>query len=166
VAFCFSVVARSLPLAQQVAVVLVDVVGYPLEHASRVLKVDDEALLRFLNAGRAELVKLFEGLCGLANENAPCQHCHGLRDASPEGRKGADLAALSLDAATPDERMFRRLRVVRDASPELDRGATHRLHDFLGRLVTRVETERERNETDRQLPAGKHRWEDLQDRNN
>jgi RNA polymerase sigma-70 factor (ECF subfamily) len=167
VAFCFTQVSRSLPLEQQTALLLVDVLGFDLERAAALAATDVEHLRTFLSGGRATVQALYEKMCRLAVDDGVCDQCRGLRDAAPDARKGPVIGdhGVTLTGATPDERSHKRLQVVRDA--DLDRGASRALHDLLYRMLARIEANRETPAAkDAELPAGRWRWEALQSRNN
>lgn len=167
VAFCFTAVSRSLPLEQQTAVLLVDVLGFDLERAAAVTTTEPDQVRRFLEAGRTALLDLYERMCRLAVDDAVCDQCRGLRDASPEGRKGPIIGdnGFTLAQVTPQARMSKRLEVVREA--DLDAGTSRPLHDLLYRMLARLEANRTTPVAkDPELPTTRARWEALQSRNN
>lgn len=167
VAFCFTQVARSLPLEQQTALLLVDVLGIDLERAAALTATDVEHVRTFLSGGRAAIQTVYERMCRLAVDDGICDQCRGLRDAAPDGRKGPIIGdnGFTLAGVTADERSHKRLQVVRDA--DLDRGTSRALHDLLYRMLARLEANRETPAAkDAELPAGRWRWEALQSRNN
>lgn len=165
VSFCLTVVGRSLPLEEQLAVVLVDVLGLSLEEAARVQKINDDSLHRYLLNARTNLEVLFDRLCGLADESNPCDLCRGFQAVAPEARRGPEPDSLELNVGDAEARLRRRLRVVSEA--DLDRGPTHKLHDFLFELIQMNESNRETpREDDDKLPSKPSRWEELQTFNN
>jgi RNA polymerase sigma-70 factor, ECF subfamily len=165
VAFCFTSVGRSLPLEEQLAVVLVDVLGVSLADAAQVQKINEDSLQRFLINGRTNLEILFSRLCGLSDEANPCHLCAGFQAVAAEERRGPDPTTLELDVGDNEARLRRRLKIVSDA--DLDRGPTHKLHDFLFELMQMNESNRETpKEQDDRLPSMRCRWEELQTFNN
>lgn len=167
VAFCFTQVARSLPLEQQTALLLVDVLGFGLERAAALTAAEVQHVQTFLSGGRAALQTIYERMCRMAVDDGVCDQCRGFRDAAPEGRKGPVIGpnGVTLAGATADERAHKRLQVVRDA--DLDRGSSRELHDLLYRMLARLEANRETPAAkDAELPPGRWRWEALQSRNN
>lgn len=165
VAFCFTAIGRSLPMEEQFAIVLVDVLGLSLDEAAAVQRLNTDSLTRYLQNARTNLELLFERLCGLSNEANPCDLCRGLRAVAADERKGTDPDRLGLNSGPPDERLSRRLRIVSQA--DLDHGPTRALHDFLFELMSQNETNRETpKEKDERLPSERSHWEDLQTYNN
>lgn len=165
IAFCFTAVGRSLPMEEQLAVVLVDVLGVSMEEAARVQRINFDSLQRFLLNGRTNLELLFGRLCGLVDEANPCDLCRGLRAVAPEEKRGEDPDTLGLNTGSPEERLHRRLKIISDA--DLDAGRTKALHDFLFELISQNENNRETpKDTDEHLPTQRTRWEELQTFNN
>ncbi len=161
-AFCFAGRARSLSMEQQFAVVLVDVLDFPVADAARTMRLRDVDLQRYLADGRVALQGLFDRMCGFSRAEAPCDQCRGLRHAAPEGHKGPASDPPGLDAETSEDRRRHRLRVVRAA--DLDGGPGRALLDLLAGMTTRLEAERETPpERDNELPDGVARWQELQE---
>lgn len=165
VSFCFTAVGRSLPMEEQFAVVLVDVLGLSMQEAARVQRINDDSLQRFVTNGRTNLELLFGRLCGLVSEKNPCDLCRGLRAVAPENSRGVDPDSLGFDSGSGEERLHRRLKIISET--DLDSGPTHSLHDFLFELMAQNEANRETpKEKDEHLPTQPSRWEELQTFNN
>jgi len=165
VSFCMTALGRSLPMEEQFAVVLVDVLGLSLVEAARVQRINDDSLQRYLSNGRTNLELLFGRLCGLVDPKNPCDLCRGLRSVAPENSRGIDPDTLGFDTGSAEERLHRRLKIVSEA--DLDAGPTHSLHDFLFELMSQAEANRETpKDQDDHLPTQPSRWEDLQTFNN
>jgi DNA-directed RNA polymerase specialized sigma24 family protein len=163
VAYCFSAVGRSMPFEEQVVLLLVDALGWTKERVAETLRMRIEDVIRYAERARDNTNMLFDRLCGLANDKAPCDHCRGLWNVAP--RKGENPESMGLDANNADDRLRRRLRIVRDAP--LDRGTTHKLHDVLYRLMAPNEANRDTpKEEDDQLPETRSDWQGLLDVSN
>lgn len=129
IAFCFTCVGRSLPPEQQAAVVLRDILGLSNGEAADALGVSTPVLRHALAAGRESMQQRFEGLCALVNKEGVCHQCSGLRQATPEQRRGPEIP----DVAT----LADRLGVVRQA--DLYGGATRALHELFFRRIGDLE---------------------------
>ena len=165
IAFCLTAVGRSLPMEEQLAVVLVDVLGVSMEEAARVQRINFDSMQRFLLNGRTNLELLYGRMCGLVDEANPCDMCRGLRAVAPEEKRGEDPDSLGLNSGSGEDRLHRRLKIVSDA--DLDAGRMRALHDFLFELIAQNENNRETpKDTDEHLPTQRTRWEDLQTFNN
>jgi len=165
VAFCLQTVSRSLPVQQQVGVVLLDQLGWSKEQSARASRMREADVVRYRDDGAAALSATFDRLCGLVNEKAPCHHCTGLRAAVPEGRKGSDPNNLPLMGADTGARFRRRQFITR--SIDLDRGPAAKLHDWMYRLLAQNEAVRNApEEEDEKLPKGTHTFATLLEHNN
>ncbi|MDZ4695487.1 MAG: hypothetical protein SGI86_10070 [Deltaproteobacteria bacterium] len=163
VAYCFSAVGRSMPFEEQVVLLLVDSLGWSQERVADTLRMRVEDVNRYAEAARNNTGFLFDKLCGLSNDKAPCDHCRGLWNVAP--RKGEKPDAMGLDTDNADDRLRRRLRIVRDAP--LDRGTSHKLHDVLYRLMAPNEANRDTpKEDDDLLPESRSDWQGLLDVSN
>jgi len=158
VAYCFSAVGRSMPFEEQVVLLLVDALGWTKERVAEALRMRLEDVIRYAERARDNTGMLFDRLCGLVNDKAPCDHCRGLWNVAP--RKGENPDAMGLGANNAEDRLRRRLRIVRDAP--LDRGTSHKLHDVLYRLMAPNEANRESaKEEDELLPETRSDWQGL-----
>lgn len=160
VTFCFAAVGRGLPLEQQTAIILVDVLGLSFDQAADALQARAVDVERFAADARVALTETYDRLCGLVDAGNACDQCRGLRAVAPEDRKGPDCDRLGLDVDAADDRLRRRLRVVREAN--LDRGPDRKLHDLLYGLMSDNEANRDTPpEEDQRIPSGQVRWEPL-----
>jgi len=76
----------------------------------------------------------FDGYCALVNKTGVCYQCAALRDVCPEDRRGPAPEPLADPAASADEKLRRRLAVVRDV--DRDEASDRRVHDFLFRFMS------------------------------
>lgn len=123
IAYCFTCVGRTLEPEQQAALVLRDVLGFENDEAARALGMTRSVLRHHLAHARDTMTRTWEGLCALVNKEGACWQCAGLRDASPEGRRGAPVPS----GVTWEKR----LALVRAATNEP--GQSRLLHDVFFR---------------------------------
>lgn len=136
-AFCFSCVARSLPMEQQAAIILRDVFGLANREAARALDVTESVLRHALSAGREALRRRYDGLCALVGKQGVCYQCDVLREASPTDRRGPAVQPLPGDR----EAQYR-ARVAAVRAADLEGGSSAPLHAVLFDLVERRSAER------------------------
>lgn len=137
IAFCFTCVGRSLPPDEQAALILRDVLEYSNREAARILDVTESVLRHSLASARKTMQSHFDDLCGIVNKNGVCHQCKGLRNVTPEGRRGPELPELGAMTDSAEERRRVRLRVVQGTN--IDSGATQGLHDFVWQALERYE---------------------------
>lgn len=134
VAFCFGCVARSLPVDEQAALVLRDVLELSNDEAAKTLGVSTSVLRHRLAAARTTMITRYEGLCRLVSKEGVCYQCEGLRQSFPERRQGPPVPAIA--AADPAEAWANRMAAVRAAPAE--GGASSRFHAFLWRTLAEL----------------------------
>ncbi|MEM6991428.1 MAG: RNA polymerase sigma factor [Myxococcota bacterium] len=123
IAYCFTCVGRTLSPPAQAALVLRDVLQLSNDEAARAVNVSRSVLRHELAGARKQMQETYAGLCAVVSKTGACWQCAGLRQASPEGKRGPDVpVALDWEG---------RLRIVRQAA--LDRGYSSALHDVLFR---------------------------------
>lgn len=130
IAFCFGCVSRSLPVEEQAALVLRDVLELSNDEAAKALDVTTSVLRHRLASARETMQQRYAGLCRLVSKDGVCYQCEGLRSAFPEEQRGPAVPELA--DASPEDAMRKRLQVVRDA--DLD-GPGRALHELLWRAV-------------------------------
>ena len=132
IAYCFTCVGRTLEPERQAALVLRDVLGLGNDEAAQALGLSRSVLRHHLAQARDQMTRTYEGLCALVNKQGACWQCAGLREVTPEGRRGDEVP----DASSWEER----LRVVRNT---LTRPAqSTRLHDVFFRQTEVQEQQR------------------------
>lgn len=131
IAYCFVCVGRSLAPEQQAALVLREVLGLSNKEAATIAGVSESVLRHHLSDARSEMTQRFAGLCSLVDKTGLCWQCEGLREATPEARRGPSLPIVdSLD---------RRLQIVREA--DVDRGVSQAMHDLFWRRTAELEAD-------------------------
>lgn len=142
IAFCFSCVSRTLPLEEQAAIMLKEVLGFTNQEAAGILSVSEPVFRHRLSAAREKMMGDFERLCALINKSGVCYQCRSLREISGEANRGLDLVQIEVApgiAVNPDNLFDARLAIVRDA--DLGAGRTRAMHDmFFDNLTQREET--------------------------
>lgn len=93
IAYCFTCVGRTLEPEAQAALVLRDVLEMSNDEAAKALGLTTSVLRHHLASARETMTKSYEGLCALVNKQGVCWQCSGLREASPEDRRGSEVPA-------------------------------------------------------------------------
>ncbi|MBG6173136.1 RNA polymerase sigma-70 factor (ECF subfamily) [Labrenzia sp. EL_208] len=127
ISYCFTCVGRSLPVDEQAALVLRDVMDLSAREASTVLGISDAVLRHRLSAARRAMEDKYDGLCALVSKQGICHQCAGLKMASGEPADPADFPDVS--------RLAARMAVVRKAEP----GSMAGLHAVFWRRTKDIE---------------------------
>jgi len=137
IAYCFTCVGRTLEPEAQAALVLRDVLELTNDEAAAALGLSRSVLRHRLTEARESMQKSFDGLCALVNKQGACWQCAGLREVSPEGKRG--------DPVPDGVDWPRRLQIVRDVAKDPLRSKA--LHDLFYRFTEVQEQERRGDES-------------------
>ncbi len=129
VAYCFTCLGRSLEPELHLALVLRDVLELKNEEAAGTLNMSVSTFRHRLAEAREQMQNKYEHLCALVNKQGICWQCSGLREASPEGKRGPDVPT-SLDWEG-------RLRLVRGSLT--GEGSSRPMHDVFFRFTQQQE---------------------------
>ncbi len=125
--FCLTCLMKTLPLEQQLAVMLCEMYGFTNSEAANVLNVSLGVLKHLLHDARSTLDRVFEQRCALINKRGVCHQCSELNGFfNPQQNQQAELAKLDLAQAANDGRqnlLDLRLQLARAINP-LDAAGT------------------------------------------
>lgn len=125
--FCLTCIMKSLPLEQQLAVMLCEMYGFTNTEAADVLEVSLGVLKHLLHDARSTLDRVFEQRCALINKRGVCHQCSELNGFfNPRQNQQEALASLDLVQATHDGRqnlLDLRLQLARAINPLDDAGS-------------------------------------------
>lgn len=76
--FCFTCVAKTLPLAQQVALLLRDVYGFSTVDVARMMGAGEGAVKHYTRDARTTMERVFDDRCALVRQDGPCHQCSEL----------------------------------------------------------------------------------------
>lgn len=133
IAFCFTCISKSLPLEQQLCILLKEVYGFSLKEAAGILDTTEEMVKYYLRQGRGKMIKVFDHRCSLINKEGICHQCSELNGIfNPKQDTQEELAKLSLvrDAERGDkEHLFKlRMEVLKGIDPFKSGAAELQLH--------------------------------------
>lgn len=76
--FCFSCLAKTLPIEQQLALILKDIYDFKVKDICRILGAPVGTVKHWLLVSRKTMNDIFEKRCALINKNGPCYQCSEL----------------------------------------------------------------------------------------
>lgn len=126
--FCLTCIMKTLPLEQQLAVMLADIYGFTAVEAAEVVGVTLGVFKHLLHDARVTLERVFEHRCALINQAGMCHQCSELNGFfNPAQDQQAELAKLDLVRAADDSNRSRlldlRLALARGIHPLHSDGA-------------------------------------------
>lgn len=131
---CFTCIGKTLPLRQQVVLLLKDVYGFSVSEIMEVVDLTEGATKYALQTARKTLTQVFAKRCALVNKNGICHQCTELNGwFNPAQRAQAAAAQLELvqqaEHATQAHLLSVRTALVRAIDPLQHPG--HALQDAL-----------------------------------
>lgn len=133
VAFCFTCVAKSLPLEQQIALLLKEVYAFKAKEIAEIMEQSEAMVKYYLRVGRSKMIDIFEARCSLINKQGICHQCTELNGIfNPKQDVQVELVKIQMvrDAATEDKaRLFDlRLKILQELDPFESGAAELQLH--------------------------------------
>ena len=125
--------AKSLPLEQQLTVLLKEVYEFKVAEIAQILENTEAMVKYYLREGRSKMVKVFDYRCALINKNGVCHQCTELNSIfNPKQKAQEELVKIQMarDADSKDkEDLFDlRMKVVASIDPFLSGAAELQLH--------------------------------------
>lgn len=76
--FCFTCIAKTLPIENQVALILKDVYDFSVKEICQILDKSEGVVKHLLNDARGTMTEIFDHRCALVNKNGVCDQCSQL----------------------------------------------------------------------------------------
>ena len=73
--FCFTCLSKTLPLEQQVALILKDIYGFKIKQIELILNRSVSKIKHLLHDARKKMADIFDDRCALINKNGVCHQC-------------------------------------------------------------------------------------------
>jgi len=133
IAFCFTCVAKSLPLEQQISLLLKEVYTFKVAEIAQILDTTEAMVKYYLHGGRSKMVTIFEGRCALINKQGICHQCselNGIFNPRQKFQEEALKIDLVREAGNADrEHLFDlRIKVLQGIDPFTSDAAELQLH--------------------------------------
>ena len=133
IAFCLTCVSKSLPLEQQLTLLLKEVYGFKVKEIAAILDQTDAMVKYYLHVGRSKMIEVFDRRCSLINKQGICHQCTELNGIfNPRQKAQEELVKIEMvrDAENKDkESLFDlRLKVLRELDPFESGAAELQLH--------------------------------------
>jgi len=133
IAFCFTCIGKTLPLEQQLCVLLKEVYDFKLTEIANILETTEAMVKHYLNGARTKMANIFDNRCSIINKQGMCHQCTELNAIfNPKQDAQVELSKIRLakDARNLDkERLFDlRTEIVRGIHPFESAAAELQLH--------------------------------------
>jgi RNA polymerase sigma-70 factor (ECF subfamily) len=122
ISFCLSCISKSLPLEQQICILLKEVYDFKVLEIAQILDTTEAMVKYYLHTSRAKMINIFEGRCALINKEGVCHQCSELngifnprQDFEIEKNK-IELARVK-DKGDKEHLLDLRLQIMKDINP-------------------------------------------------
>ena len=133
ISFCFTCVSESLPLEQQLCLLLKEVHGFKVKEIAEIIDNTEAMVKYYLHTARSKMVDIFQGRCALINQEGICHQCTELNGIfNPKQKAQEELVKIEMVRAAKDEdknRLFElRMKIVQELDPFESDAAELQLH--------------------------------------
>ncbi|HEY9261098.1 RNA polymerase sigma factor [Chitinophaga sp.] len=99
--FCFTCISKTLPIENQVALILKDMYDFPTKEICLILGKTEGVVKHLLNDARNIMTNIFENRCALINKNGVCHQCSHINEIfNPKHNQQEQLMKLELVKAS------------------------------------------------------------------
>lgn len=131
--FCLTCIGKSLPIEQQICLLLKEVYDFKISEISQILDSNEAMIKYYLHQSRNKMVNIYEGRCALINKEGTCHQCSELNGIfNPKQnfeieKNKIEFAKLSND---PDREKLLELRfnIMKEIDPFNSVGSDLQLH--------------------------------------
>ena len=133
IAFCFTCVSKSLPLEQQICLLLKEVYAFKVQEIAQIISTTEAMVKYYLHTSRSKMVDIFEGRCALINKQGVCHQCTELNGIfNPQQNTQEELVKIEMVRAAENkdkEHLFDlRMKVMQEIDPFKSDAAELQLH--------------------------------------
>jgi len=99
--FCFTCISKTLPIENQVALILKDIYDFSVREICLILDKTEGVIKHLLNDARNVMTDIFEHRCALINKNGVCHQCSHINEIfNPKHNQQEELMKLELVKAS------------------------------------------------------------------
>jgi len=133
IAFCFTCIAKSLPLEQHLCLLLKEVHDFKIGEIAVILKLSEARVKYFLHTARGKMTEIFEGRCALINQEGICHQCTELNGIfNPKQNAQEELVKIKMvreaEKGEKDYLLDLRMEIIRQTDPFESGAAELQLH--------------------------------------
>ena len=123
--YCFTCIAKNLPLEQQIAVILKECYQFKRAEIAKIMRSTEGVVKHLLHHGRKKLQTKYEHRCAMVNKNGVCYQCAELNDflqAEPNSKTKINRLGLSR-TNDPERNLDIRFQLIHKINPLNSNGA-------------------------------------------
>jgi RNA polymerase sigma-70 factor (ECF subfamily) len=133
IAFCFTCIAKSLPLEQQISILLKEVYEFKVNEITQILDTTEAMVKYYLHTGRSKMITVFEGRCALINKQGVCHQCSELNGIfNPKQKFQEEVVKIEMareaEKANKEHLFDLRMKIIQGIDPFKSNAAGLQLH--------------------------------------
>ena len=133
IAFCFTCIAKSLPLDGHLAILLKEVYGFKVREISQILQMSEAMVKYHLHVSRSRMIEIFDRRCSLINKQGICHQCTELNGIfNPKQKAQEELVKIEMareaENRNRDELFDLRMRILQELDPFQSGASELQLH--------------------------------------
>ncbi|HZY81939.1 MAG TPA: RNA polymerase sigma factor [Cyclobacteriaceae bacterium] len=124
ITFCFTCIGKSLPLEQQLTLLLKEVYEFKVTEIATILDKTEAMVKYYLHTGRSKMIEIFDSRCALINKEGACHQCSELNGIfNPKQKMQEEAMKIEMHRESQKglkdrERLFDlRMKIVRGIDP-------------------------------------------------
>ena len=126
--FCFTCIGKSLPIEQQIALLLKEIYDFKIIEIAEILQVTEGVVKHLLFNSRQTMIKIFDKRCALINKKGICNQCTELNGIfNPEHETQKELMKIEMvrqaNNSTTEQLLDLRTKIVKSVDPYNTSGA-------------------------------------------
>jgi RNA polymerase sigma-70 factor (ECF subfamily) len=133
ISFCLTCISKSLPLEQQICILLKEVYEFKVLEIAQILDTSEAMVKYHLHSSRTKMISIFDGRCALINKEGVCHQCSELNGIfNPkqvfEIEKNKIEMAKVADKGDKEHLLSLRLQIMKEIDPFSSNGSELQLH--------------------------------------
>jgi RNA polymerase sigma-70 factor, ECF subfamily len=133
IAFCFTCIAKSLPLEGHLALLLKEIYGFKVKEISQILRMSEAMVKYHLHVSRSKMIEIFDHRCSLINKQGICYQCTELNGIfNPKQKAQEELVKIEMareaENKSREELFDLRLKILQKLDPFESGAAELQLH--------------------------------------
>lgn len=133
IAFCFTCVAKSLPLEEHLVILLKEVYGFKVKEIAQILQLSEAMVKYYLYVSRNKMMEIFDHRCSLINKQGICHQCTELNGIfNPKQKAQEELVKIEMafeaENRSNDELFDLRMKILQELDPFESGAAELQLH--------------------------------------
>lgn len=78
--FCFTCISKTIPLEQQIAIMLIDIYDFKVKEAAQIMGKGEAAVKHYIRFARRTMIEVYDNRCALINKKGVCHQCSELNN--------------------------------------------------------------------------------------